>query len=292
MSVKLQAIRQKQDEERKKLLELRTLLRSTPDFDRVENVVTDKGAVYSLHQLQGDKNHGITRNGHLLKKSEGKVRRVWQKRRCRVTADGYLDIFHADENKTPTRVSLLTCQIKPVSDDKRGFDLISCKYFNYIIYIIVLIDSNVHISDNRPYHFQAEDDNDLKAWMSVLINCKEKALAKAFQHANPQLSPSLIELQKTVIRYVQNLPGNDQCCDCSSRNDVTWISLNFGVLVCIQCSGVHRDLGVHHSRIQSLTLDNLTTAHLLVAKAMGNHQLNEVMEATLGKMKIGPDSTM
>lgn len=36
LSMKLQAIRQKQDEERKKLIDLRTLLRSTPDFDRVE----------------------------------------------------------------------------------------------------------------------------------------------------------------------------------------------------------------------------------------------------------------
>ena len=128
LSLKLQTIRQKQDEERRKLLELRTLLRSTPDFDRVENVTTEKGAGYSLHQLQGDKNHGITRTGHLLKKSEGKVRKVWQKRRCRVTADGFLDICHADETKPPTRVNLLTCQIKPVPDDKKGFDLISCEY--------------------------------------------------------------------------------------------------------------------------------------------------------------------
>lgn len=88
---------------------------------------------YSLHQLQGDKQHGVTRSGYLHKKSEGKVRRVWQKRRCRVTGEGFLDIFHADENKPPARVNLLTCQIKVASDDKRAFDLVSCMFiFNLI----------------------------------------------------------------------------------------------------------------------------------------------------------------
>lgn len=105
----------------------------------LQNMTTEKGTGYSLQQLQGDKNHGITKTGHLLKKSEGKVRRVWQKRRCRVTADGFLDIYHADESKPPTRVNLLTCQIKPVAEEKRSFDLISCeccsKRINRIVHI-------------------------------------------------------------------------------------------------------------------------------------------------------------
>lgn len=92
------------------------------------STTSDKGSGgYSLHQLQGDKHHGVTRSGYLLKKSEGKMRRVWQKRKCRVQAEGYFDICHADESKPPTRVNLLTCQIKVVPDDKRGFDLVSCK---------------------------------------------------------------------------------------------------------------------------------------------------------------------
>lgn len=128
LSGKLHTIKHKHEEERKNLMELRTLLRNTPDFDRFENITNDKGGGYSLHQLQGDKHHGVTRSGHLLKKSEGKVRRVWQKRKCCVTSDGFLDICHADESKPPTRVNLLTCQIKPVPDEKRSFDLISCKY--------------------------------------------------------------------------------------------------------------------------------------------------------------------
>lgn len=54
------------------------------------------------------------------------MRKVWQRRKCEVV-DGFLSIFHADELKTPTKVNLLTCQIKPVPDDKKSFDLISCK---------------------------------------------------------------------------------------------------------------------------------------------------------------------
>lgn len=75
--------------------------------------------------------------------------------------------------------------------------------------------------------------------------------------------------------------------------DATWLSTNFGIIVCIECSGVHRDLGVHISRIQSLTLDRLTTSQLLLARHIGNQAFNEVMERTLSdRDKPTPDSTM
>lgn len=287
LSVKLQKIRQKQDEERRRLAELRSLLRSSPGLDKESTATLNTSGSagtersgssaggYSLHQLQGDKQHGVTRSGHLLKKSEGKMRRVWQKRRCRVQAEGFLDICHADESKPPTRVNLLTCQIKMVPDDKRCFDLISY---------------------NRTYHFQAEDEADQRAWMSVLVNCKEGALMRAFDDSgrtgSGKLNPSLLELQQAIIRYVQKLPGNDRCCDCSSQNDATWLSTNFGIIVCIECSGIHRDLGVHISRIQSLTLDNIGTSQLLLARHMTNSNFNEVMEANLHTNKPTPSSSM
>ncbi|XP_018578890.1 arfGAP with SH3 domain, ANK repeat and PH domain-containing protein isoform X2 [Anoplophora glabripennis] len=277
LSIKLQKIRQAQDEEKRKLCDLRNLIKSTPSIEKEVGPQIDKGAAgYSLHQLQGDKHHGVTRTGHLLKKSEGKMRRVWQKRKCRVQAEGYLDICHADESKPPTRVNLLTCQIKMVPDDKRGFDLISY---------------------NRTYHFQAEDEADQRAWMSVLINCKEMALMKAFDDSSKtggdKVNHSFMELQQAIIKYIQKIPGNDRCCDCNSQNDATWLSTNFGIIVCIECSGIHRDLGVHISRIQSLTLDNVGTSQLVLARFMTNHIFNDIMEAQLSpNEKLEPSSSM
>ncbi|XP_037079272.1 arfGAP with SH3 domain, ANK repeat and PH domain-containing protein-like [Pollicipes pollicipes] len=257
---RLQAARAEQEEDRRHLHEVRALLQQAHSVDPKEPVSTSPG--YSLHRPQGDKSHGFTRGGFLMKKSEGKVRKVWQKRRSEVR-DGYLYIWHSDETKPPTTFNLLTCHVKPGADDRRSFDLISF---------------------NRTYHLQAEDEADRAAWMSVLMNCKEGALQKVFdENGRPtdEVSQGLRELQQSIISAVLRLPGNDCCCDCGSRNDVTWLSTNFGVVVCIECSGIHRDLGVHISRIQSLTLDHVGTSQLLLAKVMTNNGFNDIMEAKL-----------
>lgn len=68
---------------------------------------------------------------------------------------------------------------------------------------------------------------------------------------------------------------------CIFLPDATWLSTNFGIIVCIECSGIHRDLGVHISRIQSLTLDNIGTSQLLLARFMTNQTFNDIMEAQL-----------
>ena len=91
--------------------------------------MTDKNAGYSLHQFRGDKQLGVTKSGYLFKKSDRKMMRVWQRRRCFVRCEGFLEVYHADETKVPNRVNLLICQIKMVPDDKRSFDLVSCKIF-------------------------------------------------------------------------------------------------------------------------------------------------------------------
>lgn len=39
-------------------------------------------------------------------------------------------------------------------------------------------------------------------------------------------------------------------------SDPEWASINLGILICIECSGVHRNLGSHLSRVRSILLDD------------------------------------
>ncbi|XP_073086248.1 arf-GAP with SH3 domain, ANK repeat and PH domain-containing protein 1 isoform X8 [Manis javanica] len=268
LAADLYNIKQTQDEEKKQLTALRDLIKSSLQLDQKEvgGLHTSHRAYsdsqsrqggYSMHQLQGNKEYGSEKKGYLLKKSDG-LRKVWQRRKCAVK-NGILTISHATSNRQPAKLNLLTCQVKPNAEDKKSFDL---------------------ISHNRTYHFQAEDEQDYVAWISVLTNSKEEALTMAFRGEQSTGENSLEDLTKAIIEDVQRLPGNDVCCDCGS-SEPTWLSTNLGILTCIECSGIHREMGVHISRIQSLELDKLGTSELLLAKNVGNNSFNDIMEANL-----------
>uniref|UniRef100_A0A8V5GFC9 Uncharacterized protein n=1 Tax=Melopsittacus undulatus TaxID=13146 RepID=A0A8V5GFC9_MELUD len=254
--VKGVSIKQTQDEEKKQLTALRDLIKSSLQLDQKEDSQSRQGG-YSMHQLQGNKEYGSEKKGYLLKKSDG-LRKVWQRRKCTVK-NGILTISHATSNRQPAKLNLLTCQVKPNAEDKKSFDL---------------------ISHNRTYHFQAEDEQEYVAWISVLTNSKEEALNMAFRGEQSTGENSLEDLTKAIIDDIQRLPGNEVCCDCGSP-DPTWLSTNLGILTCIECSGIHREMGVHISRIQSLELDKLGTSELLLAKNVGNTSFNDIMEGNL-----------
>ena len=57
--------------------------------------------------------------------------------------------------------------------------------------------------------------------------------------------------------------------------------MNLGVLICIECSGVHRSLGVYISQVRSLTLDSLKPSVVRRLKTLGNTKSNAVYEETL-----------
>uniref|UniRef100_A0A8P4KHW7 Un-named sa1614 n=1 Tax=Dicentrarchus labrax TaxID=13489 RepID=A0A8P4KHW7_DICLA len=253
----LTTVKQRQEEEKKQLVSLRDQLR--PDSLPKQT--------YSMHQLLGDKQYGTERTGFLYKKSDG-LRKMWQKRKCSVH-NCYLTIAHATPNKPPTRLNLLTCQVKPSVEDKKCFDL---------------------ISHNRTYHFLAEDEAECVAWISVLSNSKQEALNVALdggRRGGGGGESSVEDLTRAITDDIKRMPGNNNCCDCGAP-DPGWLSTNLGILTCIECSGIHREMGVHVSRIQSLSLDSLGTSDLLLARNVGNSGFNEILEANLLSPSLKP----
>lgn len=77
--------------------------------------------------------------------------------------------------------------------------------------------------------------------------------------------------------------GNNWCADCGSSSKVEWVSINLGIILCIECSGIHRSLGTHISKIRSLTLDvhSFSNDIVEILVQIGNRVSNMIWEATL-----------
>ena len=95
--------------------------------------------------------------------------------------------------------------------------------------------------------------------------------------------------QYLLVKELWSIQGNQICADCSCEFP-EWTSINLGILICVECSGVHRSLGVQISKVRSLTLDNLEYQQLETIRNVGNKKSNEIYEALLPlHAKIGPD---
>lgn len=44
-----------------------------------------------------------------------------------------------------------------------------------------------------------------------------------------------------------------------------WASWNLGIFLCIRCAGIHRNLGVHISKVKSVNLDTWTPEQVVVS---------------------------
>ncbi|RMD43988.1 hypothetical protein DV735_g1128, partial [Chaetothyriales sp. CBS 134920] len=84
-----------------------------------------------------------------------------------------------------------------------------------------------------------------------------------------------------TLKALVKLDGNKVCADCKRNKHPRWASWNLGVFICIRCSGVHRGMGTHISRVKSVDLDAWTDEQLQSILRWGNTRANKYWEARL-----------
>lgn len=135
-------------------------------------------------------------------------------------------------------------------------------------------------STSESSSFESSDFDHCAVEESTADRCLVSShLERASRNLNQQRSCNKSEKPIDVLRRVI---GNDKCADCGAP-EPDWASLNLGVLVCIECSGVHRNLGVHISKVRSLTLDVKVWEPSVITlfQSLGNTFANSVWEELL-----------
>ncbi|XP_074273488.1 ADP-ribosylation factor GTPase-activating protein AGD2-like [Silene latifolia] len=169
------------------------------------------------------------------------------------------------------------------------------------------------ISPSKSYTLQAETEADRMEWINKitgvitsLLNAhlsQQEPFIRVNEKHNSRLASEPVSNIQTpqkqghgwgnmemqtegVSGLLREIPGNDQCAECSAP-EPDWASLNFGILMCIECSGAHRNLGVHISKVRSITLDVRVWEPTILElfKALGNAYCNSVWEELLSHDK-------
>ncbi|OQR85165.1 hypothetical protein ACHHYP_12182 [Achlya hypogyna] len=127
---------------------------------------------------------------------------------------------------------------------------------------------------------QATSDADMQSWIDAAQESTESMLG--LQSHRTQVDPA----QPPLLRAL--MEANATCADCGASPS-EWVSINLGAFLCIECSGIHRSLGVHVSKVRSLVLDSwdMTLLQLLDAH-LGNAAVNAVWEAALAPGWVKP----
>ncbi|KAM5255639.1 arf-GAP with GTPase, ANK repeat and PH domain-containing protein 3 isoform 2-T2 [Ctenodactylus gundi] len=140
----------------------------------------------------------------------------------------------------------------------------------------------------QTWHFEASTAEERELWVQSV----QAQILASLQGCRSAKDKTRLGNQNTAlaVQAVRTVRGNSFCIDCDAPNP-DWASLNLGALMCIECSGIHRHLGAHLSRVRSLDLDDWPPELLAVMTAMGNALANSVWEGALdGYAKPSPEA--
>nr|XP_061835347.1 arf-GAP with GTPase, ANK repeat and PH domain-containing protein 3-like isoform X1 [Nerophis lumbriciformis] len=141
----------------------------------------------------------------------------------------------------------------------------------------------------QTWNFEASTYEERELWVQAI----ESQIFASLQSCESIKNKSRLGSQSDAmaIQSIRNVRGNSFCVDCDAPNP-DWASLNLGALMCIECSGIHRNLGTHLSRVRSLDLDDWPVELSMVMTAIGNAMANSIWEGALeGYSRPGSDST-
>ncbi|XP_049458971.1 stromal membrane-associated protein 2 isoform X2 [Epinephelus fuscoguttatus] len=98
-----------------------------------------------------------------------------------------------------------------------------------------------------------------------------------------------VDRYQTVLNSLLALEENKYCADCESKGP-RWASWNLGIFICIRCAGIHRNLGVHISKVKSVNLDQWTQEQVQCVQEMGNAKAKRLYEAFLPECFQRPET--
>uniref|UniRef100_A0A8C6Q8H5 Arf-GAP with coiled-coil, ANK repeat and PH domain-containing protein n=1 Tax=Nothobranchius furzeri TaxID=105023 RepID=A0A8C6Q8H5_NOTFU len=231
-----------------------------------------------------DADNGIAMEGYLFKRASNAFK-TWNRRWFSIQNNQLVYQKKFKDNPTVVVEDLRLCTVKHCEDIERRF----C--FEVV-------------SPTKSCMMQADSEKLRQAWIKAVQN----SIATAFRDKgdNGELDrksststgsldsggePKERSLKgESALQKVLTIPGNACCCDCG-QPDPRWASINLGITLCIQCSGIHRSLGVHFSKVRSLTLDTWEPELLKLMCELGNKVINQIYEARreeLGARKPQP----
>mmetsp|Transcript_2699 Transcript_2699/g.5108 ORF Transcript_2699/g.5108 Transcript_2699/m.5108 type:complete len:508 (-) Transcript_2699:99-1622(-) len=217
-----------------------------------------------------------------LYKQSSRNRRKWQKRYF-IVDNGELQYFKDAEKAR----CYFERNGKNVNRDRKEYigDMAVCKVTKLCTCEDRPFVLSVTTPLRRTYLLQANNQVEYEKWFACL--CVDIVKTRNSVDVGVNVTSTAADMNHMDERqslYATILQHNPICADCSCPCP-EWVSINIGVVLCLQCCGIHRELGCNVSKIRSLTLDNLDIDVLrCIVNIGGNQRLNEgLLEYSLNK---------